>query len=388
MEPSSKRCSRCGLEKSTDEFGRFSGAKDGLRYQCKACFKILRYRKGTRPRAKPPVTAESVRAAVEQRAQEKRVVQEHRVLVAESARLRAELDEIHKATVPFDIHVPKFAVGARADAVACALLSDWHVDEVVHGARINGLNEYSPEIARRRAHLAFQHLLRLTNIVARDSDIDTIWMGWLGDFITGWIHEENLASTAMAPGAAARFCAQLLVEGVQFLLKNSKYKLQIDAIPGNHGRMTKKMHFSDPTGTSLETFMYYMVAARFEGNPRVSFTVPEGAMHYVSFFERFRLRMIHGYEIKYGGGVGGPTIPINKRLAQWDSERPSNLTVMGHFHSRMDGGKFLMNSSLIGYNAYAQAHGFRFEEPTQTFFLVHARNGGEKSITAPIWVTE
>lgn len=381
MVPPSKRCAHCGVEKPCSEFGRYSNAKDGLRYQCKPCFKALRYRDGA-PKA------EDVHKRIQQQEAEKRVVQEHRVLAVENRKLRAELDELHKAVKPFSIHVPKAAKADRADAVACALFSDWHVDEVVHKSRINGLNEYSPEIARERAMRAFQNLLRLTNIVARDSDITTIWMGWLGDFITGWIHEENLASTAMAPGVAARFCAELLATGVQYLLDNSEYKLRIDAIPGNHGRMTKKMHFSDPTGTSLETFMYYLVAERFRANPRVQMTVPEGAMHYVNFFDKFRMRLIHGYEVKYAGGVGGPTIPINKRLAQWDSEMPANLTVMGHFHSRMDGGKFLMNSSLIGYNAYAQAHGFRFEEPTQTFFLVHARNGGEKSITAPIWVTE
>ena len=91
-------------------------------------------------------------------------------------------------------------------------------------------------------------------------------------------------------------------------------------------------------------------------------------------------------EIKFAGGIGGPTIPINKRLAQWNSSNPCQLTCMGHFHHYMDGGNFMMNGSLIGYNAYAQTNGFAYEEPQQSFFLIHNRHGGQKSVTAPIWL--
>jgi hypothetical protein len=111
-------------------------------------------------------------------------------------------------------------------------------------------------------------------------------------------------------------------------------------------------------------------------------------MRYRQFFERFNMRMIHGYEVKFGGGVGGITIPIKKALAQWNGAVKADLTVMGHFHQLHDGGDFLANGSLIGYNTYAQAIKAQYEEPRQAFFMIHARNGGQKSVTAPIWLDD
>jgi hypothetical protein len=84
---------------------------------------------------------------------------------------------------------------------------------------------------------------------------------------TGWLHEEMMANNLLAPGDAARFWKGLFISGIDFLLRESKYIIEIDALPGNHGRMTKQMHFADPTGTSLETFAYHAIAGRYEDNP-------------------------------------------------------------------------------------------------------------------------
>ena len=192
----------------------------------------------------------------------------------------------------------------------------------------------------------------------------------------------------LAPGPAAKFALGLLASGIEFLLKEGPYQLEIDCVPGNHGRMTKKPRIQNATETSLETFMFHALASRFESNPRVRFNVASSKMLYRRFFERFTMRLIHGDDVKFGGGVGGITIPIRKKLAGWDKAIKADLTVMGHFHQMLDGGDFLVNGSLIGYNEFAQAIGASPEEARQQFFLIHARNGGEKSITAPVWLNE
>jgi hypothetical protein len=92
--------------------------------------------------------------------------------------------------------------------------------------------------------------------------------------------------------------------------------------------------------------------------------------------------------VNYGGGVGGLTIPLNKAIAQWDRAMKADLTLVHHFHQRFDGGHFLVNGSLIGYNTYAQAIKAAFEEAQQQFFLIHARGGGQKSGVFPIWLDD
>jgi hypothetical protein len=313
---------------------------------------------------------------------------EHRALVAEVERLRAELGAVTQAKRDPQVLVYRQPSWERADAVACAVISDMHVDEPVVAADVMGLNEYNLDIAAARSRACFVNLLRLATIFAKDSDINTIHLSILGDTFSGWIHEELLANTLLAPGDAAVFVNGLLCSGIDFLLREGAFNIVVDALPGNHGRLTHKMHFGDPTGTSLESVMYAMVAARYEREPRVQFHVAQSAEVHVSFFEKFKMRLVHGYEVKFAGGVGGLTIPLNKRLAQWNSTIHCDLTVLGHYHTFFDGGKFLVNGSMIGYNNYARALGFAYEEPQQAFFLVHASKGGRKSVVAPIWLDE
>jgi hypothetical protein len=442
-----KHCKKCDKTKPLSEFHRNTGNADGLQTSCKICQGEAQRRNRARNRSRnatasaspapPPVPEEfeivveepalealrcaplddepttaddrkaiaeakadsssppspadplaSAYQAVAEQTAKRDLKREHGALVEENTRLKAELDEVRRANRPPEVIVYRQPAWERSDAVSCAIASDWHVDEPVEGEAVHGLNEYSLEIARARSEHFFKNWLRLTDILARESKITTMFLAALGDTFSGWIHEELLATTQLAPGDAARFVKGLFISGIEYILRESSYTIEGVMIPGNHGRMTHKVHLGDPTGTSLETVMYEGIADRFHGNPRVRLEVSDHAMRYRRFFERFNLRLIHGYEVKYGGGIGGITIPIRKALAQWNSAVRADLTVMGHFHQFLDGGDFLVNGSLIGYNAFAQAIKASYEEARQAFFLIDARKGGQKSIVAPIWLDD
>lgn len=387
----SRQCKQCGGAVKP-YFDRSRGA-----YRTKPLCERCRYAKQVRQHdplaavevtvdAPPPTPLETAEAARRVERERRDLKSEHRALLEENERLRGLLTEAAKLEAP---HTPSPLVRqstTRGEAIACAMASDWHVEESVDAAPVHGLNEYSLEIARARSRMFFQSLLTLTDICARDSVIDTINLDVLGDMFTGFLHDENLHSNQLAPGDAARFVRDLFFDGIDFLLRESSYVIEGDMIPGNHGRMTKFVWSTDPTGTSLETLAYHSIVDRYRDNPRVKLRVAGQAMVYARFFERFTVRKIHGYEIKYGGGIGGITIPVRKAIAAWDKSIRADLTIFGHFHQRIDGGDFLANGSLIGFNAYAQSIKASFEQPQQSFYLIDARNGGEKSITAPIWV--
>lgn len=71
-----------------------------------------------------------------------------------------------------------------------------------------------------------------------------------------------------------------------------------------------------------------------------------------------------------------------KAIAAWDRSIRADLDVFGHYHTAMDGGKFVSNGSLIGYNAFAVAIKAPFEKPKQMTFLIDKKRG--KTIVAPI----
>lgn len=402
-----KTCKACGRSLTLDNFD-FTKIR-GVPFQrgtCRECMKLKRKVRDALPSARPtapmpePVVAapapeptheELVASATKkhaEKAEAQTIRKEHAALIKENQKQAALIAEIGKLNQAPTFIVYEKAVWERADSVACAVGSDWHVEEPVEIATVHGLNEYNLDVARARAMHFFQNFLKLTDMFARESTIKSVHLSLLGDFLSGWIHEELIANGLLAPGDAALFVKELLCSGIDFLLKESSYIIEGDMLAGNHGRMTRQMHFGDPTGTSLETVMYHHVCERYHNNPRVRLKVASQAMVYRRFFESFDMRLIHGYEVKYGGGVGGITIPLNKALAQWDTLKKADLTVLGHFHQLLSGRNFLVNGSLIGYNLFAQAIKCAYEEPQQAFFLVHARNGGQRSVVAPIWLDD
>lgn len=354
-------------------------------YSCRDGSRRGKVAPGATPPAEPPSAVDVALGAAQEERKRRDLAAEHRALVQEVERLRVVAGEAEKLKSP-TIIVYDEPESQRSDATANAIASDWHIEEPVDPEAVQGLNAYDLEVARARCQNFFRNTLKLAHIFAREQTIRTIDLKVLGDMFSGWIHEELIANTLLAPGDAANEWASMFASGLQYILDNSEFNVTGVMLPGNHGRLTHKMHIGDPTGTSLETLAYRMVAKRFEGNKRINLQVARHAMVYRRFYERFTERALHGYEVKYGGGVGGLTIPLNKKIAKWDTATRANLTVLGHFHTKFDGGNFLVNGSLIGYNEFAQTIGAPYEPPQQVFYLVDARNGGEKTVVAPVFV--
>jgi hypothetical protein len=131
--------------------------------------------------------------------------------------------------------------------------------------------------------------------------------------------------------------------------------------------------------------MYHSLKQQFADEPRVEFIVSDGYHTYVKVFDT-TLRFHHGHSVKYGGGVGGITIPLNKSIAQWNKGRKADIDILGHFHTFVDGGNFVVNGSLIGYSAYSLSIKASPEPPVQAFFLIDSQIG--KTIVAPIILTQ
>jgi hypothetical protein len=284
--------------------------------------------------------------------------------------------------VEYHIDAQKRGKASTSEATAFLVASDWHCEEIVASEKVNGLNFYNPDEAKKRAEYFFVNGLRLVKKEAQDVKITKVVVPLLGDFISSNIHDELLENCAMRPMDAMLYAYRLIASGIDYMLENSDFNFLFVGHVGNHSRITKKVHVSTEQGNSLETFAYAFLKEKYAGNPRVDFIVAQGYHTYLTLYENFTVRLHHGHSISYGGGVGGITIPVNKKIAQWNIARRADLDVFGHFHQFFDGQKFVVNGSLIGYNSYALSIGAAFEKPRQAFFLIDAKHG--KTITAPI----
>ena len=223
----------------------------------------------------------------------------------------------------------------------------------------------------------------MLELCQKGTKIDTVILALLGDFCSLMIHEELMETNGCLPIEAMIKAQAMLASGIEYLLDHTTANFVVPCHSGNHGRITQKIRHSSEMGNSLEIYMYHNLAMYFAKNKRIKFLISTGYHTYIDVYD-MKIRFHHGHAIRFGGGIGGIYIPVNKAIAQWNKGRHADLDVFGHFHQQRDGGNFLCNGSLIGYNAYALSIKAEFDVPKQTFFLVEKDWG--KTIVAPIIV--
>jgi hypothetical protein len=286
-----------------------------------------------------------------------------------------QLEDLKQIIVPTKYEVHPADPG---EAVAVAVASDWHIDEVVDGSAINYVNEFNLDIARKRVKKFFEFTLRLLNMCRTESKINTMVVAALGDFMSGWIHEELIASNSMTPPESIMEMFEMWCGGLTFLLEEGELEeLVFVGVTGNHSRITKRIHAKANPKKSYEWPLYEFLARWFSNTKyrdRIRFKLPTGYMNYLDIVGK-KVRFHHGDGINYHGGVGGIHIPLRKAIAQWNKGNPVDLDVLGHWHTRETSRNYVINGSLIGFNEYAEKIKADFEPPTQSFFILHPKYG-------------
>ena len=299
-------------------------------------------------------------------------------------RLRKERDAVVKLKEVM-FHKLKPRKDSGSGAIAVALASDWHYEELVEPETVNGLNEFNLEVADSRIKLFFQNLLKLIQAKRGAVEIDTLVLALLGDFINGSIHDELMEGNQLMPIEALIAVQNHLASGIKFLLDKTDLNLVIPCHSGNHGRATARQRIATERGNSFEYYMYHQLSNEFQGNKRVSFIISKGYHSYVDL-GGFIIRFHHGHQMRYFGGVGGLFIPVRKSISQWNKARHADLDCFGHFHqSKFDTGNFVCNGSLVGFNPFAISIKGDYEPPAQTFFLVNTRRR-QVGDYCPIWL--
>jgi hypothetical protein len=271
----------------------------------------------------------------------------------------------------------------KAEAVAVALASDWHVEETVESASVNGLNEYRLPIAKTRIEKFFSTIARLTEIERHGAKIDDLilWLG--GDLMTGMIHEELAESNSKTPTQVILWLQDRLADGLATLKPHFK-RILIPTSYGNHGRTTVKPRHATGAAHSYEWLLYRILEGRFADDQQIEFQIADSYFNFMTVFDR-RLRFHHGDGLKYNGGIGDISIGVNKAIANWNkSPNRADLDIFGHWHRFQQNRDWLCNGSLIGYNAYALSIKASFEPPTQTYFLLDKKRG--RTMTSPIYL--
>lgn len=261
-------------------------------------------------------------------------------------------------------------------ATGVLILSDWHLEEPVEPAKVNGLNEYNLEIAEKRVKRVFEKAAMLLEAERRLTRIDRMVVGLLGDYISGYIHEELAEANLLSPLEANDMAADLIEWGLRYLLKHAGIK-QIECVTtfDNHGRTTKKLRIATAARNSYTQAMYIHLRKYLRSESKISFNIAEGYLNWHQI-EGWWHRFQHGHRVLYQGGVGGLSIPLNKAIAKWNEARVAAWDWVAHFHHftpvELRG---CVNGSLIGYNPLSVDFKCGFQRPAQTFAVVDREYG-------------
>lgn len=280
---------------------------------------------------------------------------------------------------PISVPLTKETKEGRSGA-SLILVSDWHVEKQIIPSSVNGMNEYNLDIAKQRADKFTDSTIKLINRDAKDFSNHTSVIYLLGDFIEGYLHEHNNTTNYLTPVEATMYAKELLSNSLNTIFSNAKSKdFKVVCKTGNHSRMTKKMNSSIDHRHNYEYMLYQMLSKQFPG---VDFNVPESDIGYTDILG-YTVRDFHGWQLSYGGGIGGLTIPLTKFIQRQNSVRKADFNVFGHFHQFSKPTKdSMLNSSLCGYDTYAQTIGASYEPAQQGYQLLDSKYGF--TISAPI----
>jgi hypothetical protein len=217
------------------------------------------------------------------------------------------IEELHKALestpAPFLIQpskqaAPKPAFKDHAETVA-ALLSDWHISEVVREEESNGINEYNSMIASNRVWKLSQKIKRIIGLHQSMYKIEKLWCPILGDMLNGSIHPE-LALTNDLTDPAATVLAARLLQLLIVELKTLGLPIELDCVVGNHPRLLAKMPTKRQAHLSYDWIVYEMLADYFSNDEQVKTTIHTGQLGIVKQYD-WRYVIEHGIGVANGG---------------------------------------------------------------------------------------
>jgi hypothetical protein len=273
---------------------------------------------------------------------------------------------------------------SSTETAAVVVASDWHVEETVDPRTVSHMNEFNLTIADKRIERFAKSALRLIEVQRGGTDIPVLVLALLGDLMSGFIHEELREENELTPTQTVLWLKERVAKFINTFRKEGNFDhIVIPCSVGNHGRTTVKPRHGTSWKNSYEWLLYKVLEQEItEG---VTWVIGESYHTYLDVYGK-TFRLHHGDGLKFQGGVGGLTVPVEKAIANWNKGRVADLDIFGHWHQSQQNPKWVSNGSLIGHNAYSVAIKAPFQPPEQTLFLFNAKRG--RTGTWPIFLDE
>lgn len=263
-------------------------------------------------------------------------------------------------------------------ATLMLLQSDQHFDEVVNPAEMDGLNAYDRTVATARLERWAKNVVTLSRHYLAGVTYDGAVVMLGGDTLSGIIHEELKETNAATVFKGLLYWLEQEAAAID-LLAGEYQKVHVVAVPGNHGRMTRKPRAKLRASDNLDWLLAELLAKEFRRDKRVTFQIPEAADAWFEVYGRGQL-LTHGDQVTGGSGIGGIWPPIMRMRARktqvhMATGKPFETLWMGHWHQLIQTSGLVVNGSTKGYDEYARLNNFAPEPPQQAMAVITPENG-------------
>ncbi len=264
--------------------------------------------------------------------------------------------------------------GSGHHGIVMAQMADWHLDEVVRPEEVFFLNAYNRDIAKMRMQRWVDKVVTLPRDYMNGIKIDGLVIPSTGDLFTGDIHAELKESNEDQLLASLLYWMDPMISALETLDREYDGEVEVDAVPGNHGRTTIKPVFKGRAHSNVEWLFWSVIRDRLaDRGSRVRVNVSDSIDMNVPIYGRNHL-VTHGDGFHGGTGISGAYAPLSlgshrKGVRQAAAEMPMATMVMGHFHQTINIPGVIMGGSMKGYDEYAFGLNLRPEEARQAMWV-------------------
>jgi len=294
-------------------------------------------------------------------------------------RIIATMERKVPLLAPVQSPAPTPRQGARSEETVVALISDYHIGEVVSAEETGGLAHYDFDTFMRRFTYHIDSIGGICFGKLTGYKLPRLHIAMLGDMISGIIHEELVET---AEGTIMEWVidgAHVIAQGIRQLASEFE-SVQIDCVVGNHGRMSKQIRFKQRY-VNWDYLCYHFIRLELADQHNVTFNIPK-SFYMLSQVEGHGMLLLHGDNIKSWNGV--PWYGINRAVTNLSAllhaqKRTFDIVNLGHFHNagtldRIDS-ELILNGSAVGGNEFSIGALFASNQPRQVLYGVHPDRG-------------
>ncbi len=280
------------------------------------------------------------------------------------------INKYEKTILPLQIPKPiKITeVKKNKNTEAVLVLSDFHLGEVVISEEVNYANEYNSKIMIKRLDRIFYYFI----YYCKKFEITNIHLWFLGDLLSGSIHEELVRTNEMNEVDAVFFLQEYITKKL-LEIESHFNSITCEFLVGNHSRLSIKPQFKTAHKLNWEYVLAKQLSLCFDliqgTKNKIKINVSNSLFKIVNISKR-KFLITHGTFMS-GGGSGGfagvPFYALASNSAKMygvlhqigvSSDQIFDDIQIGHLHSTASIGLFngnscRVNGCIIGTNEFS-----------------------------------